>query len=183
MNTGGSLDGKTVILDAGHGGIDPGSIALNGMFEKTYTLNTTLKIATKLEEAGAKVIFTRADDRYLTLDRRAEVSNAFPYSVFISVHYNSSLSQTANGISTFYYHNEDENLASTVQSQLISTTGLKNRGVNFGNYFVLRNNHLQSILVELGFITNQNDLNSITTDSYQAQVADAITQGLINYFN
>lgn len=183
VNTGGSLDGKTVILDAGHGGIDPGSIALNGMFEKTYTLNTTLKIATKLEEAGAKVIFTRADDRYLTLDRRAEVSNAFPYSVFISVHYNSSLSQTANGISTFYYHNEDENLASTVQSQLISTTGLKNRGVNFGNYFVLRNNHLQSILVELGFITNQNDLNSITTDSYQAQVADAITQGLINYFN
>ena len=181
-NTGGSLNGKTIILDAGHGGIDPGSIALNGMFEKTYTLSTTLKIASKLEQSGAKVVLTRADDRYLTLDRRADVSNAFPNSVFISVHYNSSLIHSANGISTFYFHNEDRSLATTLQNQLIATTGLKNRGVNFGSYFVLGNNHLQSILVELGFITNQNDLNSITTDSYQTQVADAITQGLINYF-
>ncbi|MBO1006014.1 N-acetylmuramoyl-L-alanine amidase [Pseudogracilibacillus auburnensis] len=85
--------------------------------------------------------------------------------------------------STFYYHPTDKKLSIAIQDQLAKQTPLRNNGVRYGDYFVLRNNHQQSILIELGFITTPNELNAIQSESYQNQVADSIVQGLINYLD
>ncbi|MEK3889035.1 N-acetylmuramoyl-L-alanine amidase [Bacillus sp. FSL K6-3431] len=179
----GSLTGKTIVIDAGHGGYDPGAIGIEGIFEKEYTLRTARLVVDKLKSAGAQVILTRSGDEYLNVSKRVDISRAYPSSVFISLHYNAHENATAQGISTYYYHGSDKAISSAIQKQLVGQTSLRNAGVRFGDFYVLRNNHQHSLLLELGFITNQYDFSTIRTQNYQHQVADAITQGLINYFN
>ncbi|HEY4553932.1 MAG TPA: N-acetylmuramoyl-L-alanine amidase [Bacillaceae bacterium] len=179
----GNLAGKTVIIDAGHGGYDPGAIGVANVHEKDLTLRTAHLVTAKLKSAGARVIMTRADDRHLHVGDRVQVSRSFPSAVFISIHYNAHQNPGARGVSTYYYHASDKGLSSSVQQQLAARTPLQNDGVQFGDYYVLRNNHALSILVELGFMTNPQDLGIIQTDNFQNQAAEAIAQGLINYFN
>lgn len=178
-----ALTGQTIIIDAGHGGQDPGAIGIGGVFEKEYTLRTAQLVVEKLKNAGAHVIMTRSSDEYINVNKRVDISRSYPSSVFISIHYNAHENATAKGIGTYYYHHSDKEISSAIQNQLISLTLLQDDGVQFGDFYVLRNNHQHSLLLELGFITNQHDLSAIKTQNYQHQVANAITEGLINYFN
>jgi len=179
----GTLRGKTIILDAGHGGLDPGAIGIGGLLEKDINYRTAEVIKRKLVQAGAKVIMTRPDDRYVGLHNRVNTSRDFPSSVFISIHHNAHKNSGARGINAYYYYPDDKNLTIAIQEQLNKQTPLKNNGVQLGDYYVLRNNHPQSILLELGFITNANDLSAIQSNQYQEQVANSIVQGLQNYFH
>ncbi|UOQ86857.1 N-acetylmuramoyl-L-alanine amidase [Gracilibacillus salinarum] len=176
------LEGKTIILDPGHGGIDPGAIGVGDVFEKDLTLQVADDIATALRNAGAHVLLTRSDDRYVSLQQRVQISNAYNTDLFLSLHFNAMSSSAINGTSVHYYDETSRQLAYQMQSDVSDYTGLMNRGVMQDGYYVLRNNQHQALLLELGFITNPHDLLTIQTEDYQVGLAQGITQGLVEYF-
>lgn len=178
-----SLTGYNIVLDPGHGGKDPGAIGLGGVYEKDFISSTASKVAQQLRNAGANVILTRAGDYFVSLNERARISNAYNTHAFVSLHYNAFPIISVNGVSTYYSSTSDKQLAREVQSYLASTVSLHNRGIMQGHYRVLRNSNAPSILLELGFITNPNDLSIIQTADYQNKVAQAVTNGLKNYFH
>lgn len=181
----GSLSGYNIVLDAGHGGKDPGSISVYGLFEKDITLSTTFNIANKLREAGATVIMTRSDDQFVSLADRVAISNSYNTHAFISLHYDAHRLNTINGFSTHFYSpfGRDRNLAQVMQSSIAEQVHLKSRGIMESDLYVLRENSDLAILIELGFLTNPNDVATIQTETYQDKVATGITNGLIKYFN
>ncbi|MCP3030419.1 N-acetylmuramoyl-L-alanine amidase [Halobacillus sp. A1] len=179
----GNLRGKTIVLDAGHGGFDPGAIGRNGTYEKTLTLQTAQNLKSTLEQNGASVVMTRTNDSYLSLSARTALSNASSGDVFISVHYNSvPATNRATGINTYFYNDSTQTLASNIQSGLINSTGLSDRGIANGNFHILRNNQKPSVLVELGFISDVNEEKTVNSSGFQSKASQGITNGLINYF-
>lgn len=177
------LEGKVIVLDPGHGGKDPGAAGDENK-EKELTLATAKKVKTKLEAAGAKVLMTRTGDTYPTLSDRVAFSKKNKADVFISIHFNSSSSSSANGIDTFYWttYKNEKALATYVQEAVIDSTGLKNRGVRTGNFQVIRENNMQAILIELGFISNPDEEAIIETSKFQNNAAEGIVNGLEAYF-
>lgn len=179
----GTLSGTTIVLDAGHGGRDPGAIGLGGVYEKDIVLSTTTTVAEVLRTYGANVVETRTSDYYQSLDERTDLSNAHGADAFISLHYNSFPVVSVQGINTFYYDESSSLLASSVHAHLATHVALHDRGVRQADFKVLRNTSAPGILLELGFITNAYDLSVVQTADYQYQAAEAIAQGLIHYFN
>ncbi|MCG5102801.1 N-acetylmuramoyl-L-alanine amidase [Oceanobacillus alkalisoli] len=178
-----SLSGFNIVLDAGHGGRDPGAIGLGGVYEKELVHQTTNQIAQTLRNHGATVIETRTSDYYLSLDERADLSNAYNTDAFISIHYNSFPVVSVQGFNTFYYTEAGHQLGRHVHSSISSAVPLANRGLGQAGYKVLRNTNAPAILLELGFITSPYDLSVIQTADYQQTVADKIAKGLLNYFH
>ncbi|MEH6944254.1 SH3 domain-containing protein [Bacillus sp. JJ722] len=176
------IQGKTIVLDAGHGGRDPGKIG-STYLEKNLTLATVMQTASMLQAAGANVVFTRSEDTYLALDERVRVSHTANADAFISFHYNSAL-ETSSGIMSFYYSpSKDLTLANSVQNELVKSTNLHDAGVHFGDFHVSRENNKPAILVELGFLSNPTEEGIVSTESYRQKVARGIVQGVTNYFN
>ena len=177
------LEGKVIVLDPGHGGKDPGALGDENK-EKELTLSTAKKVKTKLEAAGAKVLMTRTGDTYPTLSDRVAFSKKNKADVFISIHFNSSSSSSANGIDTFYWttYKNEKALATYVQKEVIESTGLNSRGVKTGNFQVIRENNMQAILIELGFISNPDEEAVIETSKFQNNAAEGIVNGLEAYF-
>src|SRR5699024_4812976 len=177
----GSLEGINIMLDPGHGGKDPGSIGVNRAPEKDLTLSITDRIAQSLRNAGATVIVTRTSDHYLSLDQRVDLSHSYNTHAFISLHYNAFPIETIRGFSTFY--SSDRELANEIHSSIMQNINMQDRGVNQADFHVMRENNNPAILLELGFITNPDDLLMIQSGDYQNGLANGITNGLKNYFN
>lgn len=178
-----SLAGRNIVLDPGHGGKDPGSIGLGGIYEKDVISSTTNAVAQELRNAGANVIITRTGDYFISLNERIRISEAYNTHAFISLHYNAFPILSVNGISTYYANESSKPLAQYVQASLASTVSLHDRGVMQANYRVIHHNSSPAILMELGFITNPGDIAVVQTSDYQNKVAQAITNGLKKYFN
>lgn len=179
----GQLNGKTIVIDAGHGGYDSGAVGIGSkILEKVYTLKVADQLAEKLKSNGAKVILTRDDDSYITLSQRVSLSHTYNADAFLSLHFDSSKYTSATGTSVFYYSGTDSRLANKVLPELVSKTGQRNRGTKFGNYQVLRTNSQPSILIELGFLSNYWEEAMITSSRYQSNATTGITNGLIAYF-
>lgn len=178
-----SLSEATIVLDAGHGGSDVGALSTSDKYEKTYTLQTVNAIAKKLRAAGANVVLTRSSDKFVDLAPRPAMANKIKADAFISIHFDSSASANeASGTTTYYYSSsKDMNLAKAINNQT-KTLPLSNRGVDYGNYQVLRDNNRPAVLLELGYINNDKDFGYISSSSYQDKVADAVYNGLTNYF-
>lgn len=180
----GSLKGRTIMIDAGHGGKDSGAVGRAGTYEKTLTLATSKKLKQLLESKGAKVLMTRDEDEYYALNIRTIYANRANIDAFISIHYNSApWHVVASGVSSYYYHNRDKNLASSIQSEIALQTGLKNRGIHYGNFHVIRETKKPSVLLELGFVSDAREEQTIRSSQYQKKVSEGIVKGLINYFN
>lgn len=179
-----SLVGYNIVLDAGHGGHDPGAISARSDNEKDIALEVTKQVAKKLRSEGATVILTRSDDSYVSLNERVKISDDYWTHAFVSLHFNAFSSNGSHGISTHYTGGKDSNqLAQHMQQALTNHTGLRDRGVQQDNFFVLRETNAVSVLAELGFMTNSKDLGVITQDSYADDVANAISDGLKGYFH
>lgn len=176
------LRGKTIVIDAGHGGTDGGAIGIRGTLEKNLTLRTAMQVSSKLKAAGAKVILTRNNDRYLALSSRVTTSNLHGADAFISIHYDSTPDRSANGITTYYNQYYQQSLAETLHSSVIKATQLKNRGARYGDLHVIRENRQPAILIELGYISNLSEEVMINSSSYQEAVANGFVNGLAAYF-
>lgn len=157
---------KTVCLDAGHGADDVGATSTGGArLEKDDNLRLTLKVRDKLEKRGIKVVLTREDDSDITLKERCKLANKENCDFFVSLHRNSSVSGTGfeAWIAKQPKANEEETAEKLVEA-LSKNSGLPNRGVKRGyrnssgnNYYVNSNTNMPSILLEVGFITNEDD--------------------------
>ncbi len=179
-----SLAGYNIVLDPGHGGKDPGAIGIGGTLEKDIIMNTANNVAKQLRDAGATVILTRKDDYFIPLEERVRISNAYNTHAFISLHYNAYPSLSINGFSTYFHFGGDNRaLASEIQSAIAQRVPLKNRGIMQKGYHVLRENNDLSVLIELGFITNPYDLDTVQTTDYHNNVAAGVVEGLKNYFD
>nr|WP_237458567.1 N-acetylmuramoyl-L-alanine amidase [Pontibacillus yanchengensis] len=181
-NKTGTLKNKTIVIDAGHGGRDVGTIGASGMYEKNLVIKTANRLKERFELAGANVIMTRANDSYISLSARATVSNVKRADAFLSLHYNSfPQSPEAKGIGTFYYHDQHKDFARTVQNAMIQSTGLNDRKAKFGDFHVIRENRQPGLLLELGFLSNENEEKLVKTSKYQENITKGIVQGVSEY--
>jgi N-acetylmuramoyl-L-alanine amidase len=179
-----SLKGKTIVLDPGHGGVDVGTTSITGTHEKDLTLATAQAVEQKLKKAGVNVIMARGDDSYISLQQRSSLSNQLHADAFISIHYNWSDDHAISGLTDFYYNkSKDSTLATEVLNRVAQTTGLKNMGTKFDDLYVLRNNSQPSTLIELGFLSNQEDDSAAKNAAYNDKVAQGVYLGLLDYFS
>ncbi|MBM7584802.1 N-acetylmuramoyl-L-alanine amidase [Bacillus pakistanensis] len=181
-NRDGTIEGKTIVLDPGHGGIDSGTTGFRGTLEKQLTLKTAENLYYKLKHAGANVILTRNDDRYLHLNSRVEISHSNSADAFISLHYDSINDSSINGFTTYYYHDYQKELAVAMDQKLGDTLTLRNRGIKKGDFFVIRENSQPSVLIELGYLSNPNEERTVTSSQYQDMAAISLYNGITSYF-
>lgn len=175
---------KVLLLDAGHGGKDPGTSG-NGMQEKNLNLTIAQKIAQKLQGSGIKVYMTRDSDVYPENSTRAKTANDIA-DLMVSIHMNSG-PETANGTETLYQVHTNDNgarltskqLAEILQGKVVSATGNTNRGAKlWTDVLILNRTTVPAVIVEVIFITNTGDALKISNPTYQDQVAQAIADGI-----
>ncbi|WP_317636042.1 N-acetylmuramoyl-L-alanine amidase [Xylocopilactobacillus apicola] len=179
-----SLAKATIVIDAGHGGDDPGAQANdNRHYEKNFSLLYAKELRDQLQTKGTKVVMIRNKDSWVSLEDRVKITNKNQPSAFISLHLDSSKSANeASGITTYYYsEKKDLKLAKTLASQF---NGLKipNRNTNFGNFEVIRENDYPGVLLEIGYINSDSDFAQIRSDSYRQQFISRVVLGLESYF-
>lgn len=178
-----SLNGKVIVLDPGHGGTDGGTSGSYGTIEKSVTLQTARHLSDVLTASGAKVVLTRTSDQYVPLPARTSDAQQYGADAFISLHYDGSHSQHADGYTAYYYHAAHKELARSLNEGLNGTMPNANRGTQYGDYFVLRENERPAALLELGYLTNPAEESSIVSAAYQEKAAAGIRDGLASYFS
>lgn len=175
---------STVIVDAGHGGHDPGGIPENLLPEKDVALDIARRLAYAVEDAGLRSMLTRQDDTFITLQDRVNVSNAQDGAIFVSIHFNAAPRREARGIETYYSKSaEGAALAARIQQRLVATTTGDNRGIKAADFYVLRKNKDLCVLVECGFLTNPEDVALALSDDYRQKVAEQICAAILEYRN
>ncbi|MCR8642214.1 N-acetylmuramoyl-L-alanine amidase [Paenibacillus sp. N1-5-1-14] len=179
------LIGKTIVIDAGHGGKDVGATGQSGTYEKELTLTTALNLKQELERrTGAKVVLTRAGDEFVELAERVNISNQQNADLFVSIHCDAFEQNNVGGITTYYYRDEDYKVGQMIHSQLYQNfLQTRDRGVGYGDYKVLRDNKAPSVLLELGFISNVDDEKRIKSNLFQTHAAKSITDGIISFLS
>ena len=183
---------RTVYLDPGHGGEDPGAIFTDedGTIwrESDVNLGVALKVRDILEANGVKVLMSRETDKTVDLVSRPKDANNKQATLFVSVHTNSFVADTAYGIETWgtleysatYAGVTDKNLATNIQNAVIKNTGGYNRGVKDSTGLaVLRHSIMPSVLIEVGFISNTDERELMFTESYRDKLAEGIAQGIL----
>ena len=178
-----SLKNKKIVIDPGHGGKDNGTTGYNGTLEKRITLKTAINLYHILKEAGADVTLTRTQDDFISLPSRTNTADIQNADAFISIHYDSIKDPSVRGLSTFFYHPWQKKLAVNIHSAVIDQTNMEDRGARFGDYYVIRENNKNAVLIELGFLSNPSEELLVTTDQYQDSAATGIYEGLARYFS
>ena len=183
-------DDVLIIIDAGHGGKDPGAKAVDGSYEKTYNLDVAKRLDRNLKELGFRTLMTREDDVYTTLQERADAANWNYADFFVSIHFNAYMNKTV-GIETLYYPNtpsevynvDNKMIASIFQEEILKALKRPSRGVIARpDLFVLNKTKMPAILMELGFLTNKEELSFIKKEEYREDAAKALTISLIRYY-
>lgn len=176
--------GRTVMVDAGHGGSDPGAPGvIDGTWEAPLTLAISQLLKTELEQLGYEVLLTRRSDRFTSLGARADYANTvLPY-VFVSIHCNSIEKPDFAGLMTFHFATSPEGgkLAELVHAETLAATGAVDKGVRTANFFVLRETVMPSVLVECGFMTNAEECRQLCDPRYQQRLAAGIASGVDRY--
>lgn len=180
-----------VVIDPGHGGQDSGAVG-NGLLEKNLTLNIAKKVADILEQSypGIKPILTRTKDEYIKLSKRTTFANGINSDALVSIHINSASDKLANGFESFVYTTDDGTTKShklqkhlhKELSELWKKSGRADRGTKKANFHMVREYKGASVLLELGFIVNDNDAKLLKSESFLTQNAEKIAKGIADYF-
>ena len=175
------IKNKTIIIDPGHGGNDTGAMRY-GVLEKNLTLDIALKVRDILKEKGfKKIIMTRSVDKTLTLQDRVDIANSNNADIYVSIHINASVKSEINGIETHYYSQNGYNVAKVMHKELISKIDALDRGLFKSKFYVINHTEAPAVLLELGFISNDKERNSMQSEKRQTDSAQAIAEGIINY--
>ena len=162
--------------------------SISNVDEKDLNLQIALKLKSALEEEGYEVMMTRSDDTYLTLTERAEFANEVEADLFISIHQNSYIDDsTVSGIEVYYNEStkteSDEVLAQFIQTELVETTGARDRGIRaYDELVVTRKTEMPACLVELGYMTNKSELSLLQSDAYQYKLVTGMVNGINQFF-
>ncbi|MCL2285939.1 MAG: N-acetylmuramoyl-L-alanine amidase [Firmicutes bacterium] len=185
------LSRKIIVIDAGHGGWDPGMVS-GKVEEKDINLNIAKKLQVFLEQGGATVIITRIDDSDLANNKSGDMSvrrliaNTSNADIFISIHQNSYATPNVKGAQVFFFNESDnsQKLANLVQNRIkeFVDSGNKFKPRANSNYFVLKQTEMPAVLVECGFLTNYNERQKLSSEAYQEKMAWGIYLGIVDYF-
>jgi len=184
---------KNIVIDAGHGGYDPGKVRNDGIQEKNINLEIALKLQKYLEQSGAYVITTRADDTALSqnkrkdLKERKDIANEKDVDLLVSIHQNSFPKQSAKGAQVFYYSKSEESkiIATNIQNRLKEIADPENTRISKPNkeYYLLKQTSVPAVIVECGFLSNDDENKKLNSDEYQNKIAWAIYMGIVDYYN
>src|SRR5699024_6547018 len=148
--------------------------------EKEFTLDLGLKVQEILkDDSDIKVLMTRDDDRFISQEdrERPNYANREDADIFISLHQNSFEDSNVSGTESFYYDEESQSLAETMQEQVVDATGFDDRGTSQKSLFVLRDTDMPAELLEVGYLTNPADQEKMRTDAFQEEIAEYIVDG------
>lgn len=189
-------NGIKIAIDPGHGGRDPGKVGLNGALEKEINLAISLKLKEILESNGYSVLMTREDDTSLSsegdsnkqgadLRNRVEMINNSNARLAISIHQNSFSQESCKGAQVFYYgtSKDSEKFAHIMQEQIKNSLQDGNKRIAKADtsYYLLKNTKGTIIIVECGFLSNNQEANLLTDANYQKEMAEAIYLGVETY--
>lgn len=187
---------RTVVIDAGHGGNDPGKIGVDHSLEKDLNLIIAKKVQKILEQQDVKVIMTRESDAGLyeegssnkkvqDMKNRCALINETQPDCVVSIHQNSYHEEYVNGAQVFYYGTspEGQRLAETLQEKLVSYVDPENHRLAKANesYYLLKKTEVPIVIVECGFLSNWEEAEKLQEDSYQNQIAWAVSMGVLSY--
>ncbi|MGB9791034.1 MAG: N-acetylmuramoyl-L-alanine amidase family protein [Thermacetogeniaceae bacterium] len=180
------MAGKTVVVDPGHGGSDPGCVGCSGVYEKNVNLEVAKRLAFYLTQAGATAILTRDGDYELSdgLEGRIWLVRQHKADIFVSIHANSISSARWWGAQTFYHprDREGQRLAALIQDELLKGLGQSYRWILDEDFYVLRNAGVPAVMVEVGFLSNPREERMLSQAEYQGKVAWCIYAGIVRYF-
>lgn len=189
---------KTVVIDAGHGGDDPGKVGINGALEKDINLEIALLVKQYLEANDVSVVMTREDENGLydenasnkkvqDMKRRVEMIEETNPVLTVSIHQNSYPEEYVHGAQVFYYtgSNEGRALAETIQNRLIAGVDPENNRQIKANdsYYLLKKTQTPIVIVECGFLSNNAEAEKLCDEVYQKELAWEICIGILQYLN
>lgn len=189
-----NVKNKIITIDPGHGGSDSGAVGPNGYTEKEGAFAISQKVASILNQSGAKVVMTRDSDVDVygpnasarnELQARVDVGNRVNSDIFVSIHCNAFVNPAANGTQTFYYGSsyQGQRLAQNIQEKMIEANGLRDRGISTCNFYVVKHSYMPAVLIETAFITNYDEEALLSDDEWQTTMAKAIAEGINEYFS
>ena len=187
---------KVIVIDAGHGGADPGMIGIGGLEEKGINLAVSMKLKEALENQGFTVVMTRQEDKGLyeegtrnkkvqDMQNRIEIMEKAKPILAVSIHQNSYTEESVKGPQVFYYETsaEGQKLAVNIQSALNTELSTERPRKEKGNtsYFLLKKSPCVLNIVECGFLTNKQEAELLQTEEYQQKIVEAVAKGIIQY--
>lgn len=193
-----SEDVFTVVIDAGHGGDDPGKIGVGGELEKEINLEIARKVEAYLQAGDVNVVMTRTGDGGLydpgasskkvqDMKRRIEIMEEARPDVAVSIHQNSYTQEYVHGAQVFYYTSSEEGkeLAELIQNQFVDHVDPENKRQIKANdsYYLLKKTEIPIVIVECGFLSNYAEAEKLSDEDYQDKVAWAIYMGIMQYLN
>ena len=194
----GAVSGRRVVVDPGHGGLDPGAVGRSGLLEKDLVLSVAFHLRRLLGRAGVYVTLTRETDKdfgddesgsLLTRKRRdlayrVDLAHRAEADLYLSIHANSIPGSRWSGAQVFYNANRPyaRELAGSIQAALAARLGPSYRLAKPADYRVLNDTAMPAAVVEIGFLSNPEEEALLATDSYQRRVAEAIFEGLLHFF-
>ena len=174
------LKDKVIVVDAGHGGKDPGSLNPNGgKTEAQVNLELSALIEKRLVSLGATVINTRTDDTFVSLWDRVNIMNDNNGDYFVSVHHNASVNTGVNGVEMYYAQENDKKLSETMAQSMSEVTGRKNRGPYLWRQYVLRSSLGPSVLIEAGFMSNDVEFKDVQDPEKQILSAGSVADNVV----
>ena len=194
----GDVSEHLVVIDAGHGGMDPGKIGINDVAEKEINLSIALKVKKYLEFNDVKVVMTRETDSGLNdpdasnkkvqdMKRRLSLIEETAPDLAVSIHQNSYPEEYVHGAQVFYYADSPagEQLAELLQTQLVKKADPdNNRQIKPNNsYYLLKNTSVPIVIVECGFLSNWAEAEKLCSQAYQEKIAWAICMGILQNLN
>ncbi|MBU5479571.1 N-acetylmuramoyl-L-alanine amidase [Eubacterium sp. MSJ-13] len=189
-------DKKTIVIDPGHGGSDPGKVGIDGSLEKDINLAISMYLKKELESKKYKVVMTREKDEGLysegdtnkkiaDLNKRVEIMNGSDAALVVSVHQNSFTGESSKGAQVFYHSasKEGKEFAGIMQKEIAACIGDGNNRVEKANsdYYILRKSVPTAVIVECGFLSNSQEAALLSDSGYQKKMAGAIAKGVYEY--
>lgn len=186
----------TVVIDSGHGGIDPGKVSASGAYEKDINLAIALKLQKLLEEQGCQVIMTRTTDQGLydesasnkkmsDMKKRIEIMNGCHPDLIVSIHQNSFSDTISKGAQVFYQASSETGKALAEQMQAVlkeqADPNNKRQCKANNDYYLLQHTEATMVIIECGFMSNPQEAELLQTEDYQNTLAAAITNGVMQY--
>ena len=169
---------RVVVIDAGHGGSDPGA-HWYGVKEKALTLDVAKRVETLLRKNGVTTVMTRRSDKTVSLGSRAAIANKYRDSLLVSIHFNASRNTLITGHETFYRSSRGAKIASKVQRGISECVKSKSRGITAKRFAVLRLTSGPAILVECAFMSNRSEARRCMTASHRQSLALGIARGIL----
>ncbi len=191
-------DRYVVMLDPGHGGYDPGAVSSKGIYEKAINLQIAQKIKEMFGPSGIEVLLTREEDldyvpngvkgkatrKQIDLNHRIEMATQAKADILVSLHVNATVTGRNSGAETFYHYKSQsgKRLAELIQQELIKITGMNRRIAKPGDFYIIKNSNMPTVIVEVGYLSSQKEQKKLQQTWYQEQLSRAIAKGIANYF-